>query len=433
MAMTTAIGIGLALLLLAVLAVTVGMRTADSDAGSAKTSVRANGGPITVFVGALAYLVIFAPRITDAGLTLETTVLLVVAVAIPPIVSALTAGVRGRLGEQALATLDLAGVILAFTLLVGLLATAGAVLSLMGGVNRWLATAAIGCAAAGYLLLRGRQAASRTSRWTLGIALVIPVVLLAAGAALGTPSTIVTSLVPSTPLPVGSTGALLAAAVVAGFVDPTIGLVLRGSAKPVKTSIWGAVIIGGFVLIFGIALILVFGGAFVAPSLQAFLLAAAPATVIAGFLFFAAFVLASAGDSQLAAGSQVAADRLGSTYLRTITVGLAVVAVLVAMFVPAPEQIFVIGAVVAAATVGAVLPATTGIPSNLNALPGLVVGVVAALLAGLVMGLSSTLSFSGTTFIALFVAIAFAALTSSVVANRAIAASPIIVAADADA
>lgn len=433
MAMTTAIAIGLALLVLAILAVTVGMRGSGSDAGSDKAAVRANGGPITVFVGALAYLVIFAPRITDSGLTLETTLLLVVAVAIPPIVSALTVGIRDRLGEQALAVLDLAGVILAFTLLVGLLATAGSVLSLMGGVNRWLATAAIGCAVAGYLLLRGRQAASRTSRWTLGIALVIPVVLLAVGAAKGTPSTIITSLVPSTPLPVGSVGALLAAALVAGFVDPTLGLVLRGSDKPVKTSIWGAVIIGGFVLIFGVALILIFGGAFVAPSLQAFLLAAAPATVIAGFLFFAVFVLASASDSQLAAGSQVAADMYGSNQRRAFTVGLAVVAVVVAMFVPAPGQVFVIGAVVAAAAVGAVLPATTGTPPNLDALPGLVVGVVAALLAGVVMGLSSTLSFSGTTFIALFVAIAFASLTSSVVANRALTATPTVVAADADA
>ncbi len=420
-AFATAFFTGLALAILATVAVTAGVRA------NPNADVRANGGPITVFVGALAYLVLLAPKFSNGAITGAALVLLIIAVIIPPLTAGAVSGLRDKLGDSARSVFDLAGVIVAFTLLAGLLATAGEVLSLMGGVNRWIAIAAIGLCGAGYLLARGREAASRTSRWTLGFAVVIPILLLVAGAVIGHPSTITSSLVPSTAIPPGDVLGVILAVFVCGFVDPAMGLVLRGAggkAKAKTTSVWAAVITGVFTLVFGLALILIYGGAWVAPSLQAFLLAAAPPILIAFFLFFAVFVLGSSSDSQLAAGSQVASDMSDPSKRRPITLAIVVLAILLAMFVPAPLQILAVGTLVAAAGAGAVLPALKAETAGLQALPGLVVGVVAALVVALIMGLSNALTFTTATAVAIVAAVALSAITSLILAKRAPAAVP---------
>ena len=418
MALTTAIGIGAALLVAALLAVTAGSR------GSDKSAIRANGGPLTIFTAGVAYLIVLAPRFTIGGVTLVVLILLTIVVVIPPVVSGLTAGFRAKLGGRAAALYDIAGVVLSFTLLIGVLASAGALLSLGGGVNRYLATAAIGISCAAYLLACGREGASRTSRWLLGIGLVIPVLLLAVGAVLGSPSTLTSSLVPSASLPLGAAAAVLLAVIAAGFVDPVAGLTLRGSEAPGKAMGTGVIILAGYLLIFGVALILVFGGAYVAPSLQAYLLSAAPAAIIAVFMFFAAYFFAATSDSELAAAAEITAEMTVPAYRRAITIVLAIVAVLIACFIPAPEQIFAIGATFAAATVGALVPAITGKAAGLNPLPGVIVGIAAAFIVALIMGFSSALNFNGATAIALIAAAVLSAVVSLALAKKAPAPLP---------
>ncbi|MGA9147429.1 MAG: hypothetical protein WBZ04_07725, partial [Candidatus Nanopelagicales bacterium] len=226
MATVTAICTGLALLVLALLAITAGIRNSD------KREKRANGGPASIFVAALAYVVVLAPVVIPYGLVLATALLLIVVIALPAIASGLAVKTRSRLGDKAGVVYDWAGIVVSFALLAGILATAGSVLSLMGGVNRWLVTAVIGLAGAGYLLAQGREAASRTSRWTVAVAFIIPAILLLGGAVVSKPEVLVDSLVPYEALPLGTAAALVLAVGACGFLDPAMGLTLRGSQKP---------------------------------------------------------------------------------------------------------------------------------------------------------------------------------------------------------
>jgi hypothetical protein len=412
MGLVTAIAVGSALLILTIVSVTVGMRKTD------KSAARMNGGPVSVFVASLAYAIVLTPVIAPDGLNLPTMVLLVVLVALPPIISGLFQRTRAHMGESARRAFDIVGVIASFALLVGILATAGAVLSLMGGVNRYLVIAVIGFAVAAYLLACGRLSANRTSRWALVMAFFIPVLLLVGGAALGSPVTIAEPLVPSTELGVGSAFALLFTVVAMGFVDPAIGQVLRAVPNPSKTALWGAAVPAAFVFVFSLGLILLYGGAFVAPSLQAFLLAALPAVGIGFFLFFAAFVLASAADTQLAAASEAGAALSDPSRRQVVSLAIIVVAVVVAMLLPATGQIFIVAALIAAATFGAVLPILGGGAPDLQPVSGIAVGVVGGIAIALLLGVESALAFESSTAVGLLVAFLLAGTTSLVVAKR---------------
>lgn len=419
MAAVTAICTGLALLILAVLAITAGVRNSD------KRAKRANGGPASIFVAALAYVIVLAPVVMPYGLVLATILLLIVVIALPAIGSGLAVKTRSQLGDKARLVYDWAGVLVAFALLAGILATAGSMLSLMGGVNRILATAVIGVCGAGYLLAQGREAASRTSRWTIAIAFVIPVILLLLGGVVGKVDTLANSLVPYEALPLGSAAALVLAVGACGFLDPAMGLVFRGAEKPGKAALWGAVIAASFVLVFGLGLALVYGGAFVAPTLQAFLLAAAPALAIGYFMFFGVFVLASAADTQLAASSELAAENTVLRRRRPITGLIVVVAVVLAILVPAPGEIFAVAATIAAAACGAVLPAASGKMPDLAALPGAVVGIVGAVIVAVIMGFTAALTFVTATAVCLVVAFVLALVVSVVMGKRQPAVEPI--------
>lgn len=412
MATVTAICTGLALLVLALLAITAGIRNSD------KREKRANGGPASIFVAALAYVVVLAPVVMPYGLVLATALLLIVVIALPAIASGLAVKTRARLGDKAGVVYDWAGVVVSFALLAGILATAGSVLSLMGGVNRMLVTAVIGLAGAGYLLAQGREAASRTSRWTVAVAFIIPAILLLGGAVVSKPEVLIDSLVPYQALPLGTAAALVLGVGACGFLDPAMGLTLRGSQKPGKAALWGAVIAAAFVLVFGLGLILLYGGAFVAPTLQAFLLAAAPALAIGYFMFFVVFVLASAADTQLAAASEVAAQDTSYRRRRPVTAAIIVLAILLAMFVPAPGQIFAVAATIAAAAFGAILPSVSGKLPDLAPLPGVIVGLVGAIIVAVIMGVTSALTFGTATVVCLIVAFVLALVTSAVVGKR---------------
>lgn len=416
MATVTAMFIGLALLLLALLGATAGSRNSD------QRSVRANGGPVSVFVASLAYLIVLAPVVMPYGLVVATSLLLIVVVALPAIGAGLAVKIRGGLGTRARAAYDWVGVVVAFGLLAGLLATAGSVLSLMGGVNRILVTWVLAIAAAAYLLAVGRESAARTSRWAFGFVWVIPVLLLVVGVVVSKPAVLADSLVPYTPLPLGTAAAMLLAVAACAVLDPSIGAVLHGSAKPGKAALWAGVLGGLFVLVFGVALILVFGGAFVAPTLQAFLLGAAPAAVIGFFLFFAVIVVTSAADTQLASAAELVAENTTPCRRPRFVALIAFVAAVLATVLPVPGQIFAIVALVAAAGLGAVIPSAVGSRPDVNAAIGVVVAVVVSCALAVALGFEDALAFTGTTAICIAVSFVVALATSAVLARKPAAA-----------
>lgn len=415
MATASALAIGLALLILAVIAVS------GKAKDTSKAVARANGGPVTVFTGSLAYVVVVAPFIANHGIAASTAILLVVAV-LPPLFGQLGARVRDRLPEDAKRTYDAAGVVVAFVLLFGLISAAGSVFSLIGGLNRVVACAAVGLAIAGYLLARGRAGANRTSRWGIGFAVALPVVFVVVGLVTNQTSVIFSPLVPYDRVPFATGIAVIICVLMMGFVDPAISGTLRTSANPGRTALWGAVISALFVALFAIALAMVFGGAFVGPSLQAFLVAATGTAGIAFFMFLVAMVLIPTADTQLAAAADSVEHMAPAASKVVVTFGLAVVAAIVAMLVVANGQVFVSGALIAASAVGALLPAWLGKTSNYPTAPGVVVGVVVAIIVGVIMSVSDLISFSSATVIALILAFVFAAITSALLGRKTAAA-----------
>ena len=421
MGVVTAAAVGLALLVLAVVAVSAGTR--QDSAGSQQASGdawarRSNGGPVGVFVASLAYLVVLTPVVAPDGINLPTAVLLLVVAALPAVISGLFSRARHQFGDAARRLYDVLAVIVAFALLVGLLASVAAFTSLMGDVNRYLATAVVGLAVGAYLVARGRASASRTSRWTLVVAFLLPVLLVGLGGAVSDAGTIISPLVPTTEVSLGTALAMICAAVGLGFVDPAIGLIVRGAPRPSKVASWGSVIVAAFVLTLALGLILVYGGGFVAPSLQAFLLAAAPAIAIGVFIFIIVYVIASAADTQLAAATEVATGFTAPSNRVRVTILIVVVAVVVAMFVPATGQIVAVAALLAATGFGALLPAVNGGAPKLRPAPAMVVGLAAGIVIAVLMGLPEALSFQGATAVALIVGFLLSGTASFVLAKR---------------
>lgn len=414
MAFLTAIAVGLALLIMALVAAT------GTSKDTAKAQSRAAGGPVSLFVGSLAYVVVLTPVIASDGVTAVSMILLVVVAALPPVIGGLGVRVRDRLPVDSRRTFDAAGVIVSFILLFGLLATASSVLSLIGGVNRIVTAAGIALAIAGYIVVRGRVGANRTSRWAIGFAAVVPVLFFVLGFGLGQAPVITSSLVPSTPVPIGTAVAMILAVVGMSFVDPVMGQTLRASAKPGRAATWGAIISVLFVLVFSLGLIMVFGGAFVAPTLQAFLIAAFGGVGIAVFMFFAATVLVPTADTQLAAAADSVEHMAPQLSKALVTFGLAIVAALLAMFVPATGQIVSVAAVLAAAVFGALLPALAGEKTNYPTLPGVIVGVLAAIVVAVIMSVNSVMTFQAATTTALIAAFVLSAATSLLMSRRSV-------------
>ena len=71
------------------------------ESAIATSAKRANGGPASIFVAALAYVVVLAPVVMPYGLVLATALLLIVVIALPAIASGLAVKTRARLGDKA--------------------------------------------------------------------------------------------------------------------------------------------------------------------------------------------------------------------------------------------------------------------------------------------------------------------------------------------
>lgn len=418
MPLSSALGVSIALLLAALLAITAGMR------GSDKSTRRADGGPLSVFTAGLAYLIVLAPRMSIGGITFFATVLLIVIVALPSVIAAVSLGLRDRLNDQGELLFDLAGVVVSFVLLVGILAAAGSVLSLFGDLNRLLATAALGVCVTGFLLACGRRGAHRTSRYVIGSG-VLALLIFAIGAVVGNPASFFSPSVPSTPLPLAAVAALLLAVIAMGFFDPAAALPLRSAASPGRTALIGTGVLVAFLMVLLAGTNLIYGGALVGPSLQFMTpFAIIPVAALGVVTFIVTFIFAGTADSMLASGAEVAAGQLGENRKNPITVVLGIAAVILAMFVPAPIQIFTVGALFAAAAIGALLPVLFRPAQQLRPLVGAIVGFVLALAVSGVLGIDDALSFNSSTAIALLTAAVAGAVVSAIMATVAAKHAP---------
>ena len=82
-----------------------------------------------------------------------------------------------------------------------------------------------------------RGGGNGTSRWTVAVAFIIPIP--APWVAQSSVSQVlIDSLVPCQALPLGTAAALVLGVGACGFLDPAMGLTLRGSQKPGKTALW---------------------------------------------------------------------------------------------------------------------------------------------------------------------------------------------------
>lgn len=411
--MAAAVGFVVAMLVAVLLTATAG--TGRSD----RSRVRAAGGPLTLLGGATVYLFVLLPIFSGPGITLGTLLLLVVAVVLPGIVAA---GVRIPMGvwvDQRGTLRDAIGGVVAFALLAGQLAIAGTLMSLFGGVNRVLATGAFGIACAGYLLGAGRAGSIRTSRYAvLGVA--IAVVILVIGLVLGSPGTITSPLVSSTPLSVGTIVAVMLAVVLLGAFDPNLRSALTIPARSGRALLVGSILAAGAVLALGLGGILFFGGVMQAPNLEIMtVFAVLPPVGVMVMMLVITFLLAANIDGLLSAGAQSLTGATDPGNVRPATVVLALVAIVVAVLVPNPTLFLVLAAVVAAASIGALAPAWRRREPR-NPWPAFVAGAAGAIIVGVVLGTDDVVGMTGTTVIVMVVAVVIAALTTLAVGGSGV-------------
>lgn len=406
MPIAVAVGIGLALLVAALLAITAG------SSGSPRSVRYAAGGPLTVWTAGMAYVIILVGTMSSQGITLVSTFVLALMAVLPAVAALVTRNLCPTAGPRAAPVLGAASVTVALSLVTALLATAGGLLSLVGNVNRYVAIAAVGVCCAVYLLARGRQGANRTSRWSIVFG-VFAVLVLAVGFAVASPSVLVSPLVPYAPTDWWGVLAMAIAVAAMGIFDPVLRLAVRDAVAATRTVVVGSVVLVVFVMFMGVGAAMFFGGATVAPSLQFLtVFAVLPAIVLGVLLCFVTFLFAAIADSLLAAGSEIAAGRSSSGRQGMILL-LALGSVIVAMVFPNPEAIMMIGALIACASFGSLVPSLLASRQNLRPVPPVVAGVVIAVVTGFLLGVQDELRFTGRVAVVLIVAIAVAAVVSA--------------------
>lgn len=404
--LATAIGFVAALIVAVALTATAG------TGKSGKSHQRALGGPLTVLGAGLVYLVVLLPLFTNPGLTWWRLVLLLLAVLLPVVVAAASQGMPAKFAGTTRTFVDLVGVVTTFVLLVGQLAAAGAMLSLFGGVNPSLATAALGLCCAAYLLGSGRTGSIRTSRYAV-LALVLAVIVFGAGVVLGSAATVIAPLVPAQPLAPGAVVAALLAVAALGVFDPNTRSAVAAAARPRRAMTVGLVLTLITVVLFGIGGIMVFGGVLQAPNLEIMtVFAVLPPAGILVVMMMITFILASNVDSLLSAGAAAAAGsgaRPRSLGLRPATLLLAVVAVVGAIVVPDPLLYLAAGAVVAGSGLGALLPAWRHPQVPARPWPAFAVGVITGIVLTVVLGPADVASLTSDTVIVLMASTVLAA------------------------
>lgn len=410
MAIASALGATAALLIAALLAMT-------GHGDTKRAASRHSSGPLTLFAAGLAYLLILMPALTVNGMTLPTLVVLFIVVIAPIVAGLATRTLRQSLTGQAAQLAAVANVAVCLGLVSALLAVGGNVLALIGGLNRIVAIAVLAIGVASYLIATGRIGTHRTSRWALAPMLFALVIFLA-GAFIGSPEDLVSPQVPFQPLGVGSVVALLLASGAVGVFDPIITLTLRDSRRPARNALIGAGVLASLVAAFGLGMLLIYGGALTAPSVQVFLpFAASPKAAFGLTAFVIVFLVAATADGLLAAGTETA-EHLNAPGSRAgLTLALAAAGALIAIIWARPESIFALIAMLGAAALGAAAIAWKR-PAEAGSWAGFAAGVIAAAAAAFGVGFDAVLSLTGSTALVLAVAFACSAAGAAVIRSN---------------
>lgn len=360
-------------LLLAVLAV---YRTAKAP----KAGALARGGMITV----LLYAVIASQVLVTDGLTIIGLVLLLVMVCVP--VGGMLLAERGApalTGSAATAT----RVVVSIGLAAAMLIAAAQTLSMLSLVDPRTLVVVLAAVAGLLVALDGLRASGRIGSLAVWL-LIVPILLsLALGFLLGTIGQAVSPIIRTGGVPVATVVCLIVTFVVLGAADGGLAASHRlGGWSPVR--VLGAVFL--VVILIVVGLLMFFGGAIIAPSVQFFVIPAnlnaipGPAGLILAVLtlLFAALVASAlagllpvAGESA-ATPAEPAVAAPARAEVRLVAAG-AGAAVLVALVNPGMDWM-----VIAASLAAAALAVATSERGVRIGLAGAVVLVVVLTLTG---------------------------------------------------
>lgn len=348
MAVWAGVGVGLGLLVLAVLAVT------------SRRDVR-GVRPAAAF--GLTYLLLLLPILSPSGLTLVPWLLLSLLVGGAVAVAWFVGRREGRWRSHlpTARTLDTTSALVSVGLGAVLLVAAAESLSLVGRVHPVAVTVALGVVAVCVALAAGARGAARVAGWVVGVLAVVAVLLLAVGAYLGRPGDLVDPVTSVPGLPLLGVVAVVLAVPVLAAVDPA----LRGAVSRLTPSrlTWACVLAVAITVVAGVGLLLVFGGVVVAPSLTFFTVPANAAMIPSALVVTMAVTalwIATAVTALLVGGAAAAArmnrgvdDAAGLDW--RWAVGLGAGAVVIAVL-PVPSVV-VFGATAVVAAVGLVATA----------------------------------------------------------------------------
>jgi hypothetical protein len=369
-------------------------------------------------VRGLVYVALVAPSALAVGMTLPVLLGLAALLCLPLVAARAATRPAFRPGDAGPAA-ALARAVVATGLVTVVLCGAGQSVALLGRVDPRTTVVLIAASAAGVALVGRLVGSARVGLWAALLLLPTVALVLAAGIALGSPGDLVD---PAVTVPGPSAVQWLAWALVLpalGWADPALNRAVAGASRPQVLRI--AAILLAYVLVAGLGLLLLLGGAVIGPSMQLFALPAnlgvIPGPVFAVLLgvSFAAVAVVAALLAAAHAGISAAGTVPGSSGPVPVLV-MAILGVVGALVTGAPQAVTVVAALVAAALVGCEVVRR---PSPRPAPPGLVAGVAAAAVASVALGLAGQLTFGGPVVVALGTVAAVAAAAQARSGQRA--------------
>jgi hypothetical protein len=400
--LTSALVMGIFLLIVTLLAVTAGTRGSDAPVGRYTQLLSAG----------MAYLVVIISVFTNNGLGLINWLLLLVALALPILAGAATRTVDVAENGTADGLLRATRTLCALLIIIIQLTVAGQLISLTAGLQPQVVSITLGLTVTCYVIGRGWRGAARTSRWLL-VWVGLAVLTLIGGLFLGTFGSLAAPALPTVAVDIPVVAGVFVAVVLLGAMDTVIRRTLSDPATRKRSVIGGGALLLGSIAALTLGIMLVFGGSIYAPNEP--ILTAMSALGPIGLAILSGLwvaLLAATTDSYLAAAADdfsTGASKQPEPLRQRLVLGLGAVAIVVSIFTPPITVIFVVAAIIAAAGVGGVLAARSGV-----AFPpiALVIGVATSLVVAIAAGLQETLSFGSWTALALILGLAASYLTA---------------------
>lgn len=381
-------------LLEAVLGITIGLLLAIVAVYRTRGPVKAGSLRRAGMAAVLVYVVIAAPILVQTGLTWWGLLVLLVLAALP-VVGMLAA--KGRSSEQGVAG-QWARLLVGVGLCAAMLIAAGQTLSLVSLLDPRMLVVVI-AVVTGLLVAQDALAASgRIGSLAMWLMIVPVLICLALGFLLGDPGQAVSPIIEVTGPSPWTILALAVGFLVLGWADAGLAAShQRGGWSPVR-------VLGGafaIVILIAVGLLMFFGGAILAPSMQFFVVPANINAVpgLAAALFAVLTVLFTA-----LVAAQLGGMRTGGAPTRWLAIG-ATAAVVLALLDPGLEWVVTASALAAASLVAR---------SN----RGTSVGLVVAALAAAVLTLTGHMDFGWQFLAATLVVLGVSALSGKSAGDR---------------